>query len=166
VVATAAEFITLATEDSQAVTAEQDAEEREHALRSLGVEPGARVPPALRGQLRRLEEAQKRRATRSLRDGLDRILVDLLSVFRDVCVIQLGAGTPLVNDEWRQGLGEWAYRALPQASLAVLDAIGQARDRIAANVAPALAMEALLVAVVEAAGGRIPQVLPAGGAQG
>jgi DNA polymerase-3 subunit delta' len=31
-----------------------------------------------------LEDDQKRRATRSLRDGIDRVLTDLQSMFRDV----------------------------------------------------------------------------------
>ena len=60
------------------------------ALRSLGIEPGGTVPPALRAQLKALEEDQKRRATRSLRDGIDRILVDLLSLYRDILLLQLG----------------------------------------------------------------------------
>ena len=45
----------------------------------MGVEPGGTVPPALRSALKQLEEDQKRRATRGLRDGVDRVLVDLLS---------------------------------------------------------------------------------------
>ncbi|HEU0257023.1 MAG TPA: DNA polymerase III subunit delta', partial [Microbacteriaceae bacterium] len=155
-VAAAAELLEIAKEDADAVTAQLDTEEREHALRALGVEPGARIPPALRGQVRRLEEAQKRRATRGLRDGLDRILVDLLSVFRDVGALQLGAGVPLVNAEAEEALRAWAVRARPQGVLAVLDAVAQARGRLAGNVAPALAVEALLVTVAAAAGGHIP----------
>ncbi|MGN6502207.1 MAG: DNA polymerase III subunit delta', partial [Pseudolysinimonas sp.] len=64
----AAELLALATDDAKAFTDEHDAEERDRALRSLGIEPGGAVPPALRAQLKALEEDQKRRATRSLRD--------------------------------------------------------------------------------------------------
>ena len=87
----AATLLDLATEDAKSITVERDAEEREHALRSLGIEAGGTIPPALRSQLKAMEEDQKRRATRSLRDGIDRILVDLLSLYRDVLLIQLGA---------------------------------------------------------------------------
>src|SRR5690606_28662241 len=78
----AAELLDIATEDARAYTEERDAREREDALRSLGVEEGTAVPAQLRGQIKALEDDQKRRATRSLRDGLDRILVDLLSLYR------------------------------------------------------------------------------------
>ena len=67
------------------------------ALRSLGVEPGGTIPPALRAQLKTLEEDQKRRATRSLRDGIDRIMVDLLSLYRDILLLQLGADVEPIN---------------------------------------------------------------------
>src|SRR5690606_7984490 len=95
----AAALLDVAADDAKAITAERDAEERDAAMRSLGLEPGATVPPALRAQLRQLEEDQKRRATRSLRDGIDRILVDLLSLYRDVLMLQLGARLDLVNVE-------------------------------------------------------------------
>src|SRR5690606_25538152 len=79
----AAELIELAKADAEEYGQQQAEAERESFLRSLGVEPGGTVPPQLRSELRRLEEDQKRRATRSLRDGVDRVLVDLLSVWRD-----------------------------------------------------------------------------------
>src|SRR5690606_29818643 len=116
------------------------------ALRSLGVEPGGTIPPALRSQLKTLEEDQKRRATRSLRDGIDRIMVDLLSLYRDVLMLQLGAQSELINlsivDEVRRAAAE----SRPEQTLAVMDAIALARRRIEGNVAPALALEAMLVA--------------------
>src|ERR1700712_1641145 len=90
-------LLDLAGDDAKAITEERDAEEREGALRSLGIEPGGTIPPALRSQLKSLEEDQKRRATRSLRDGLDRILVDLLSLYRDILLLQLGVDVEPVN---------------------------------------------------------------------
>ncbi|MDQ4138359.1 MAG: DNA polymerase III subunit delta' [Actinomycetota bacterium] len=143
----AATLLELATADAKAITEERDAEERQQALRSLGVEPGGTVPPALRSQLKALEEDQKRRATRSLRDGLDRILVDLMSLFRDILLVQLQAPTELVNEAIRQDVERAAASSEPRDSLAVLDAIGAARERIEGNVAPALAMEAMLMSV-------------------
>src|SRR5690606_38609746 len=115
------------------------------AMRSLGLEPGATVPPALRAQLRQLEEDQKRRATRSLRDGIDRILVDLLSLYRDVLMLQLGARLDLVNVEIVSELERLAAASTSQESLATLEAIATARKRVESNVAPALALEAMLI---------------------
>jgi DNA polymerase-3 subunit delta' len=99
-------------------------------------------------QLRQLEEDQKRRATRSLRDGIDRILTDLLSLYRDVMMVQLDGGIGLVNTELSGELGALSARTTPAATLAAMDAVATARQRIDANVAPALALEAMLTAVL------------------
>ncbi len=141
----AAALLEMAADDARAITEERDAEERESALRSLGVESGGTIPPALRAQLRSLEEDQKRRATRSLRDGLDRIMVDLLSLYRDILLLQLGSGIEPINLEIAGRLREAARVATPEQTLASLDAISAARRRIDGNVAPALALEAMLI---------------------
>ena len=147
----AARLVQIATDDGKAITEERNEQEREDALRSLGIEPGGTVPPALRAQLRALEEDQKRRATRSLRDGLDRILVDLLSLYRDALMIQLGGGAELVNREREAQLTEHAGKTSPARSLHMMDAIAEARQRIDANVNPTLALEAMLVTGLEQA---------------
>jgi DNA polymerase III subunit delta' len=144
----ATELMELAKADADAISQERDAEERAAALRSLGVEPGGTVPAALRAQLKNLEEDQKRRATRSLRDGLDRIMVDLLSLYRDVLLLQLGAPGEPINAAILPRLQEAAEACGPEQTLATMDAIATARKRIEGNVAPALAMEAMLVTAV------------------
>jgi DNA polymerase-3 subunit delta' len=141
----ASTLLALAGEDAKAITEERDAEERESALRSLGVEPGGTIPPALRAQLKSLEEDQKRRATRSLRDGLDRIMVDMLSLYRDVLLLQLGAATEPINLNIHSQLVAAAGRSTPAETLATMDAIATARSRIDGNVSPALALEAMLI---------------------
>lgn len=141
----ASALLETAADDAKAITEEKDAQERESALRSLGVEPGGTIPPALRSQLKSLEEDQKRRATRSLRDGLDRIMVDLLSLFRDILLTQLGAGIESINVEIMDRIRAAANSSTPAQTLATLDAIATARRRIDSNVAPALALEAMLI---------------------
>jgi DNA polymerase-3 subunit delta' len=144
----AAELVAVATADANAFTEEHDAEERDRALRSLGIEPGGAVPPGLRSQLKALEDDQKRRATRSLRDGIDRILVDLLSLYRDILLLQLGAETEPVNLAISAELARAAAASTPARTLETLEAIATARERIEGNVAPALALEAMLVSAV------------------
>ena len=124
---------------------ERDAEERDQALRSLGIEAGGTIPSALRSQLKAMEDDQKRRATRSLRDGIDRILVDLLSLYRDVLLIQLGAPTELVNVAIRPDLVRAAESTDAASTLQMVDAITTARERIDGNVSAALALEAMLI---------------------
>jgi len=147
-VMTAARFLEIAGDDAKAITELRDAEERAHALHSLGLAPGQAVPSALRPQLKALEDDQKRRATRSLRDGIDRILVDLASLYRDILLVQLAADVELVNRELEPEMQRAAASATPAATLATLDAIQSARDRIDGNVQPALALEAMLVSAI------------------
>ncbi|WP_299035922.1 DNA polymerase III subunit delta' [uncultured Pseudokineococcus sp.] len=144
----AGELVDVATEEAASATAERDARERADLLRTLGVEPGRAAPPALRSQVRQLEEDQKKRATRLRRDVLDRALLDLLSVYRDVLVLQLGADVELVNASMAGELETLARRGGPAATLGRMDAIGTARERIQANVSPLLAVEALCVSLL------------------
>lgn len=148
----AADLIALATADQKALLEKLDQEEREETLRTLGVAPGAAVPAGLRSSVKALEENQKRRATRSLRDGVDRIATDITSVLRDVLMIQLDAGVELVNLRFKARLEERAAKTTAEHTLHAIDQIQIARDRIAQNTPPQLALEAMLIALT----GRIP----------
>ena len=147
-VMTAARLLEIATDDAKALTEERDVRDIEETKRTLGIAEGDPIPPQMRSHFKNLEEQQKRRATRSLRDGLDRILVDLMSVYRDVVRIQLGVETDLINREDLEGLRTIARARTAAQSLATLDAIAEARERIASNVAPALALEAMLIQAI------------------
>ncbi|MBX3099194.1 MAG: DNA polymerase III subunit delta' [Salinibacterium sp.] len=147
-VVAAGSLLDLAKADAEAITEEKDAEERDAALRSLGIEPGGTIPPALRAQLKVLDEDQKRRATRSLRDGIDRIMVDLLSLYRDVLLLQLGVPGEPINVRILDRLIAAAAACTPVETLATMDAISAARERIESNVTPALALEAMLVTAI------------------
>jgi DNA polymerase-3 subunit delta' len=141
----AGQLIEVAAEESKAATTERDAKERAALLHSLGADGVGTLPPAVRAQVRQLEENQKRRATRAQRDVLDRSMIDLLSLYRDVLVVQLGAEVELVNAELAADVQRLARACSPEDSVRRMDAIGLARERIAANVAPLLAVEALMV---------------------
>lgn len=142
---TSERWLDLAKRDADALTVERDADEREALLRVLGVEDASKLPPHIRADVRAMEESQKRRATRSLRDGLDRILVDLLSLYRDVLMIQLGAQVALVNEELASKLQDLANRTQPEQTLYKLKEIESARLRIASNVNNQFVLDALAV---------------------
>jgi DNA polymerase III subunit delta' len=148
----AAKLVQVATDDQKALLEKLDHDEREAQLRSMGLEPGATIPPTYRASVKALEENQKRRQTRALRDGVDRILTDMTSVLRDVLMIQLGAGTALVNERFRQAIEEKAAGHSIHDTLWRIDEVSEARARIEQNVPPALALEALLIAM----SGRVP----------
>jgi DNA polymerase-3 subunit delta' len=140
-------LLELAKADAAALVTEQDQSERESLLRSLGIAPGGAVPSALRAQLKSLEEDQKRRATRSLRDAVDRILVDVLSVLRDVLMIQVDAGVELVNARHRVAIEEKAFETSTSHTLEAIDAVHGARVRMAQNSPPLMILEALLITI-------------------
>lgn len=149
----AGRVVQAATEDAKTLTAERDELERATLLRTVGIAEGAAVPPAVRSQLSALEDEQKRRATRSLRDGIDRVLTDLQSMFRDVVLLQFGRDTDLINRELESDLRALAAAWSPQRTMTVLDQIAATRRNLEQNVAPTLALESMLVTV---ASGRIP----------
>ncbi|MEZ3162242.1 DNA polymerase III subunit delta' [Microbacterium sp. BWT-B31] len=143
----AGRIVQAATDDAKALTAERDEAERASLLHTLGIAPGSPVPPAVRSQLTALEDDQKRRATRSLRDGIDRVLTDLQSMFRDVVVLQFGRDDDLVNCELEPELRSLAAAWTTERTLVVLDRVSETRRNLDQNVAPTLALESMLVTV-------------------
>ncbi len=141
----AGQLVEVAAEESKAATVERDATERAELLRALGADGAATLPPPVRAQVRVLEENQKRRATRAQRDVLDRSLIDLMSLYRDVLMVQLEAPVASTNAEMSAEIDRMATVSGPETTLRRMEAIGLARERIGANVAPLLAVEALMV---------------------
>ncbi len=146
-VQTAERWLDIAKKDADALTAERDQDEKEALLRTLGLAPGDNIPPNLRSELKNLEEGQKRRATRSVRDGLDRILVDLLSLYRDVLTVQISSASPLINEELRSSVEKIAENSTAAQSIHKLEAIALARKRIDANVRDLMVLESLAVSL-------------------
>lgn len=152
----AADLVEVAQAEAKAATEDRDAAEKAGLLHTLGAEDATRLPPTLRAQVRQLAEEQKRRATRAQRDVLDRALLDLLSLYRDVLVVQLGADVEPVNVEHADQVAALAAESTAEQTLRRMDVVGEARARLAGNVAPLLAMEAMAVAL-RPQGGRPPE---------
>lgn len=143
----AQDLVDIAKAQTEAQTQERDAEEKAALLRQLGMEEGERITPQLRSQVRQLEEEQKRRAKRAMQDVLDRALVDLLAIYRDVLMVQLGTGQDLVNVDLEELVAEVAAGSTPRQTMERIDAIELARHRLVANVQPLLALEAMAVSL-------------------
>jgi DNA polymerase-3 subunit delta' len=150
--AAAAALVRTAEEEAQAVTGELDEPEREAMRQAFGEgSTGKGVAKAVRGAagaLRDLEDRQKSRATRVKRDSLDRALLDLAGAYRDVLMIQVGAGIELANADHEDGLRELAASSGPEATLRRIQAIMRCRERLAASVAPLLAVEEMTISLV------------------
>ena len=147
-VGAAADLDSIAKEEAQAASTEQDGAERTHLLETLGAAPTARVqPPHVRAQVSALERDQKLRATRFIRDVIDRSLMDLLSIYRDALVFHIGASIGLVNQDMFEQVRQLARILSPEQLLGCMDAIGTARERIDANVHTVLALEAMAISL-------------------
>lgn len=136
-----------ATGRAEEQATEHDDRELAELKRSLGVEDDKRIPPAVRAQIRSLQETQKRRATRAKRDVLDRAMVDMLSLVRDVLTVQLGADVELVNEDFEREIRALAGASSAEQSIHRMDSISQARQRLAGNVDPLLTLEAMMLSL-------------------
>jgi DNA polymerase-3 subunit delta' len=138
----------VAKRDAEAVAQERDDKERLALTRAYGLEESEKVPPNLRAQFKELEENQKRRQTRALRDGIDRIFTDLESLYRDIMAIQLGGEQELVNQEVQQEIIDMAQGTRAKDTIEILDAITKSRVRLASNVRDLLVLESLCVQMI------------------
>jgi DNA polymerase-3 subunit delta' len=143
----AGRLVEVSQAEAKAATEQRDAAERSALLRAMGAEAAASLPPSLRAQVTQLEKDQKGRATRAQRDVLDGSMTNLLSLYRDVLVVQLGADVELVNVALEAQVRVLAGTSTPEQTLRRMDAIGEARTRLGGNVAPLLAMEAMAIAL-------------------
>lgn len=143
-------LVAASAEEAVEATAELDARELAELQRALGMGTrGARVR-AGQAALRDLEEQQRMRQKRFQRDALDMVLTELTGFYRDVLAAQTAAGAELVNADLEDHIRPLARRLGPERTIHALDAILAARTALETNVAPLLAIEAMLVGLVEA----------------
>ncbi|MDR0482677.1 MAG: DNA polymerase III subunit delta' [Cellulomonadaceae bacterium] len=145
-------LVKVAKEEAEASSNDRNAAEEAELRRVLGLEPQGTVPSALRTQFKQLAEGQARRAKRANNDVLDRTLLDVMSLYRDVLVLQYHASArvDLINGDdpvGRNAAEVIARHSIPAETLERLDAVTTARKRIAANVPPLLAIEALCATI-------------------
>ena len=139
----AANLVEAAEEDANARCDELDARETEDLRAALGAGPGSRTPRSATAALKSLADEQKTRRKRVQRDSVDRALVDILAVYRDVLVLQLGAGSTLVNEELQVQLERLARQSDSAATVRRMEAIVETREALEGNVAPLLALESM-----------------------
>lgn len=141
----AANLIEAAAEEASAATADLDAREKADLNEALGF--GARgIKPRNQGAaLKDLEDQQKARVKRFQRDAIDRVLTELTAYYRDVLTVQTKAKASLINADRAPEIGKLAAATTPEATLGRIDAVLDCRTAIETNVAPLLALEALLI---------------------
>jgi DNA polymerase-3 subunit delta' len=145
--ATAERLLALAKKDAEASSEEKNQQEKAKLLAAYGIDD-EKIPANLRSEFRQLEENQKRRNTRAMRDGIDRILTDTESMFRDILSLQLAADAPLINQELSQEMLDRATRTSAENSISVLEAISLSRSRLESNVRDLLVLESLCTKLI------------------
>lgn len=149
-------LVDAAAAEAKAVSDALDAKETEELKVALGYGQGkgsgsARGVAGSAGILKELETKQKRRATRTQRDALDRALIDIAAFYRDVLAQQFdpsgAARLGLVHQDHAQKTRTIAANSTPAATLRRIEAVLEARSAIAANVAPLLAVESMALAL-------------------
>jgi DNA polymerase-3 subunit delta' len=108
----------------------------------------AKAMRGMSGAMKDLEDRQKSRATRVKRDTLDGALLELAAFYRDVLMIQVGAGVELANSDHLDDLRRLARDSTPESTLRRIQAVMKCRERVAVNVAPLLAVEELTISLV------------------
>jgi DNA polymerase III subunit delta' len=149
--AAAAALVKAAEAEAEATTEALDAPEREALRRAYGEgSTGKGVATAIRGSagaMRDLEDRQKSRATRIKRDALDLALLDLAAFYRDVLALQLDSEVELANAAREPDLRRLAETSDAGTTVRRIEAIMRCRERLAASVAPLLAVEEMALAL-------------------
>jgi DNA polymerase-3 subunit delta' len=140
-------LVNAAAEEAAPLTDRRDAQERADLERALGVGTRGVKPRGAQAAVKELTEAHKTRAKRLQRDVLDRALTDLMSFYRDVLMLQLGASSALVNEELRVDVTSMAAAATAEVTLARIEEVLACREALEANVPPLLAVESLMIAL-------------------
>lgn len=145
----AANLVEACGEEATAATADLDTRERKELEEALGFGTKGARPRQAQAALKELEDQQKARAKRFQRDAIDRALTELTAYYRDVLSIQTRSAAPLVNPELEAQIAVLARKSSPESTLRRIDAILGCREALETNVAPLLAVEAMLIGLVE-----------------
>ncbi len=135
--------------ESAKAEAEKDSTERNEleiaALKDAWGTQTTKISSTNTKALKELEKDQKSRTTRMVRDYLDRALLDMSTVYRDIIFLQSGAHESLINQDLAPLLSLIATRTPPESTLTKIEAITSARTNLSHNAAPLLTVEAMML---------------------
>ena len=135
--------------DAAKSQAEADAEKKNDAelasLKEAWGQQGTRVVTGGAKAVKELEKEQKSRQTRMVRDYLDRALLDIATLYRDVLLVQTGSGDELINPDLVDVIRGIAGSSTAEKTLAKMEVIMKTRANLLLNAAPLLVIEAMMV---------------------
>ena len=131
--------------------AEEEAEKRDNvelaSLKEAWGQQGSKLTQGGAKVVKDLEKEQKSRTTRMVRDYLDRALLDIATLYRDILLIQANSLDSIINTDLISEITKISNSTTPEATLAKLEAIMSARTNLSHNAAPLLTIEALMVSL-------------------
>ena len=115
------------------------------ALKEAWGQQGTRVVTGGAKAVKELEKEQKSRQTRMVRDYLDRALLDIATLYRDVLLVQSGGREELINTDLSAVIDGLVKTSTAERTLAKIEVIMKTRANLMLNAAPLLVIEAMMV---------------------
>ena len=140
----AGQLVDAAKNEAEEVAEKRDEQELQ-ALKEAWGQTGSRLVQGGSKAVKELEKEQKSRATRMVRDYLDQALLDIVTLFRDILLVQSGKSEGLVNSDLTEDINRVATSTTSEATLTKIEAVMKARTNLSHNAAPLLTVEAMMV---------------------
>jgi DNA polymerase-3 subunit delta' len=144
----AANLIDIAQEETASLTEQSNARDLADLEAVFGDDRKSRSSRSYKASLRELQHSQRQREKRRVMDVIDRGLMDIMSVYRDVISVQTRAEGALVNEEARDMVTDLARRSSPESNIRRIDAVLFTRNQMMEfNATPILALESMMVSL-------------------
>jgi len=140
----AAQFLVDAAKADALKDSEKKDEDEISKLKEAWGATGSKMVSGGAKVVKELEKEQKSRSTRMVRDYLDRALLDLATLYRDVLLLQSNSTDSLINQDLIEQIKLMATSTNPAKTLGKIEAILKTRRNLAQNAAPLLLIEALM----------------------
>ena len=138
-------LVDIATTEAQTSSEERDEKEIEKLQEAYGKgATGRGKATGATKAVKELEKEQKSRATRMVRDSIDGALLDLVTFYRDVMVVQADVTESMINSDMRSEIEDYASYISTHSAVQKMSAIMEARNQLAMNAAPLVTCEALM----------------------
>jgi DNA polymerase-3 subunit delta' len=140
----AAQFLVDAAKADALKDSEKKDEDEVSKLKEAWGATGSKMVSGGAKIVKELEKEQKSRATRMVRDYLDRALLDLSTLYRDILLVQSNSTDSLINQDLVEEIKQLAQTTRPEQTVAKIESILKTRRNLAHNAAPLLLIEALM----------------------
>ena len=140
----AAQFLVDAAKADALVDAEKKDEDEISKLKEAWGATGSKLVAGGAKVVKELDKEQKSRSTSMVRDYLDRALLDLSTLYRDVLLVQSNSVDSLINQDLISQINQLAQATKPEQTIRKIEAILKTRRNLAQNAAPLLLIEALM----------------------